>query len=255
MNVYFPSPALSPYVKLYRIVESEGELVNRILPDTSLVMALRFKGEVRAVMGDRGDHTLPAMMISGLRRSGRLINYTRAGNVLVIFKEGGAQAFLREPLHELYDLTVPLTALAGYNDLSQLEDRLGGADSHSSRIGYVEHFLLSRLRAHEPDRVVVAALAGIQEAHGILRMKMLADKLCVSQDVLEKRFRRAVGVTPKVFSSVVRMKSILSQATSKMRLAEAALDAGYFDQPHFNKDFKLFTGQTPTEFLKSPVRW
>jgi len=38
-------------------------------------------------------------------------------------------------------------------------------------------------------------------------------------------------------------------------LTETAFDAGYFDQPHFNKDFKLFTGQTPTDFLKSPIFW
>jgi len=254
MNVYFPSPALSPYIKLYRIIESEHELVNRILPDTSLVMALRFKGKV-SVVQDGGKEALPAMMISGLRRSGRLINYTDAGNVLVMFKEGGAQAFVQEPLHELYDQSVPLDVLAGYEDLHQLEDRLGEAGSHDSRIAHVEEFLLSRLREPRTDPLIVTALQDIHQAHGMWRIKTLAGKLCISQDVFEKRFRRAVGVSPKMFSSVERMKWILQQGTDKTRLAEAAFDAGYFDQPHFNKDFKLFTGQTRTAFLQSPVRW
>jgi len=254
MNIFLPSPALSPFIKLYRIVESDDELTNRVLPDTALVMALRFKGKV-SVVDDDGKQALPAMMLSGLRRSGRLINYSQAGNVLVIFKEGGAQGFLLEPLHELYNLTIPLDALAGYRDLAELEEMLGKAGDHASRIGHVERFLLSRLRAHKPDPLVKIALQDIHGAHGMLRMRMLADQLCVSQDVLEKRFRRAVGVSPKVFSSVVRMKWILQQGIDKTRLDEAAFDAGYFDRPHFNKDFKLFTGQTPTEFLKAPVRW
>jgi len=254
MSVFLPSPALSPYVKLYRIVESDNELTNRVLPDTSLVMALRFKGMV-SVVGDDGKHALPPMMISGLRRAGRLINYRQAGNVLVIFKEGGAQPFLREPLHELCNLTVSLDELAGYDGLTRLEESLGEARDHTSRIAHVEQFLLSRLREHKTDPLIAAALQDIHSAHGVLRMRVLADKLCVSQDVLEKRFRRSLGVSPKVFSSVVRMKWILHRGIDKMRLDEAAFDAGYFDQPHFNKDFKLFTGQTPTEFLKAPVRW
>jgi len=51
------------------------------------------------------------------------------------------------------------------------------------------------------------------------------------------------------------MKSVLQKGRSGQPLAQIALDAGYFDQPHFNKDFKLFTGVTPTEFFKSPLLW
>lgn len=255
MNVYFPSPALSPYIRNYRFVESQGDVVNRVLPDTSMVMALRLRGKVSFVADD-GHYPLPAMAMSGLRRSGRLINYSgHAGNLLVVFKEGGAQAFLREPLYELFDQSVALDALTGYGDLAQLEDELGGAHNHQACVACVERFLLSRLHYAKPDLLIAAAMKDIREAQGVLRMKILADKLCVSQDVFEKRFRRVVGVTPKIFSSIVRMKSILGQSTNKTRLAEAAYDAGYFDQSHFNKDFKLFTGQTPTEFLKSPIYW
>jgi AraC-like DNA-binding protein len=255
MNIYFPSPALSPYVRNYRIVESQGDMVNRVMPDTSLVMALRIKGKVSFV-NDDGNQALPPMVMSGLRRSGRLINYSsHSGNLLVVFKEGSAQAFLREPLHELFNQSVALDALTGYDDLAELEDELGEARDHQARIASVERFLLSRLHRCKPDLLIAAALKDIRETQGALRMKTLAGKLCVSQDVFEKRFRRVIGVTPKVFSSIVRMRSILGQAASKTRLAEAAYTAGYFDQPHFNKDFKLFTGQTPTDFLKSPVYW
>jgi AraC-like DNA-binding protein len=178
-----------------------------------------------------------------------------SGNLLVIFKEGGAQAFLKEPLHMLFDQSVALTDLTWYENLACIEDELGGAQSHDERIAHVEQFLLSRLRPAKPDLLVAAALQDIHQAQGTLRIKLLADKLCISQDAFEKRFRRVVGVSPKVFSSIVRMKSILHKGLNEMRLAEAAFDAGYFDQPHFNKDFKLFTGQTPGEFLKSPVYW
>jgi AraC-like DNA-binding protein len=35
-------------------------------------------------------------------------------------------------------------------------------------------------------------------------------------------------------------------------LAEVALEAGYFDQPHFTREFREFTGQSPAQFLGEP---
>lgn len=54
---------------------------------------------------------------------------------------------------------------------------------------------------------------------------------------------------------MVRIKSIIDQKQNNQNHIELAFDAGYFDQSHFNKDFKLFTGQTPSEFFKFPSFW
>jgi AraC-like DNA-binding protein len=105
----------------------------------------------------------------------------------------------------------------------------------------------------------------------LVRIKELADGLFISQDAFEKRFRRVIGASPKQFSYIIRMraivhgglqeamngglKSVVNGGAKRHPLTESAFDAGYFDQPHFNKDFKLFTGQTPTDFLKSPLFW
>ena len=86
-------------------------------------------------------------------------------------------------------------------------------------------------------------------------MKELADTLCISQDAFEKRFRKSMGVSPKSFSYIIRMKHIIANGVNKQTLSEIAYDAGYFDQSHFIKDFRLFTGQTPTDFFRSPLFW
>jgi transcriptional regulator GlxA family with amidase domain len=76
----------------------------------------------------------------------------------------------------------------------------------------------------------------------------------MSQDAFEKRFRKSVGVSPKQFSYIVRMKAVVNGSRLKS-LSAIALEAGYFDQPHFNKDFKLFTGQAPGDFFLKPREW
>ncbi|WAC15288.1 helix-turn-helix transcriptional regulator [Dyadobacter pollutisoli] len=257
MNIqtFKPSLALAPFIKKYLIIESGEELVNRVLPETSLVMAFRFRGNV-SYLNDNAQNQLPVSVLSGLRKSGQLISYSKnAANVLVIFKETGAAAFFREPLHELHGISVSLDHFTGFRNISELEEQLAEANDHAQRMQLVEHFLQSKIAYSKPDALILAAVDRIRIANGVVRIKELADALFISQDAFEKRFRRIAGVSPKQFSYIVRMQSIVNGGLTKQTLADTAFQAGYFDQPHFNKDFKLFTGQTPSEFLKSPVQW
>lgn len=254
-NQYQPSEKLQPYVHHYLVMESEHERVNRILPGTQLVMAFRFKGQVSYVEHNQSKK-LSATMVSGLRKTGRLVKYHNStGNILVVFKEAAAQALFHEPLYELFEETVSLDLLTGYKNVNVLEEELSRASTHTERLQHIEHFLLARLRQHPPDPLVLSALQHIHNTKGIMRIKELASALCISQDVFEKRFRRQVGVSPKQFSSIVRMQSVIQSGFTKETLAETVFNAGYFDLPHFNKEFKLFTGLTPTDFMRSPVFW
>src|SRR5258708_13149960 len=102
IDVRIPAKLLSPFIKRYLIIECPDESVNRVLPDTSLVMAFKFKGQVsHLVQNDKKG--LSSFMISVLRKSGRLINYSKdTGNILIIFKEPTAHLFFTKPLIPLF---------------------------------------------------------------------------------------------------------------------------------------------------------
>ncbi len=173
----------------------------------------------------------------------------------MLFKEAGAGAFIKEPLYQLVGSSVSLDSFSGFQQVSLVEEQLTGARDNIRRIELIERFLLSRLHNHRPDRLIVTALQRIHLTKGVIKMKDLAGTLYISQDAFEKRFRRVVGVSPKHFSYISRMRSIVNGSLGQPTLTKTAFEAGYFDQPHFIRDFKLFTGQTPTDFLKSPVFW
>jgi methylphosphotriester-DNA--protein-cysteine methyltransferase len=102
---------------------------------------------------------------------------------------------------------------------------------------------------------VSEAISKIYSNSGAMKISGLANSLFISQDAFEKRFRRVTGATPKQFSTIVKMKSIIQQKSIQASFLDIALENGYYDQAHFNKDFKLFTGQTPTDFFNSPSYW
>lgn len=257
MNIvdFIPTEQLRPFIKTYRIIESEDELTNRVLPTTSLTIAFRCKGTVNYIKENEYDK-LPISTISGIRKSVRLINYSKNTATLVIqFKEAGAKAFFKEPLHELFEESVSLDNFIPQQKIAIIEELLAEAKTNNQKIAVIEQFLLSRLHNYKPDDLISAAITIIQSKKGVVKIKELADALFISQDAFEKRFRNAIGSSPKQFCYVVRIKSIIDHKQKNQNLIDLAFDGGYFDQPHFNKDFKLFTGQTPSEFFNFPSFW
>ncbi|MFB3385933.1 AraC family transcriptional regulator [Flavobacterium sp. LAR06] len=252
---FIPSEQLKPFVKVYRIIESQDEMTNRVLPSTSLAISFRCKGNVNYIRENQHEN-LPISTISGIRKSVRLINYSEDTTTIVIqFKEAGAKAFFKEPLHELFEESVSLDNFIPQQKIAIIEELLAEAKTNNQKIAIIEQFLLSRLHDYKPDKLIAAAIAIIQSKKGVVKIKELANALYISQDAFEKRFRKTIGSSPKQFCYVVRIKSIIDQKQHNQNLIDLAFDAGYFDQPHFNKDFRLFTGQTPSEFFKFSSFW
>jgi len=191
MDVYIPTELLKPFIKGYRIIESQDELVNRVLPDTSLAIALRYKGQVN-YLTDNKNSNVPISAISGLRKSVRLINYSKdTATIIVLFKEAGATAFFKEPLHELFEESVSLDNFIQHRKISIIEEQLAEAQNNNQRIAIIEQFLLSILSGLKPDNLISAAIQKIYLTKGIIQIKELANTLYIStmlsKNVLEEQ--------------------------------------------------------------------
>nr|WP_295873175.1 helix-turn-helix transcriptional regulator [uncultured Chitinophaga sp.] len=255
MKTYLPSPPLQPFIQAYKIIESQDEKVNRVLPDTTPAIAFRFKGQVRYLAGEQ-PLVLPASVISGLRSTVRLINYQPdSAAIIVQFKATGAAAFFKTPLHELFEHSISLDHFFSRQQVTDIEERLSAATNDTQRAALLDNFLLSQLRFPKQDLLVLSALQQIHHVNGDINMKALAAASYLSQDAFEKRFRKAIGTTPKQMASIIRMRSVLQQTPAGKSLTHLALDAGYFDQAHFNRSFRRFTGLTPTAFFQAPLFW
>jgi len=176
-------------------------------------------------------------------------------NLLVVFKEGGLSAFSATPAHELFDLTISADNLFSINTLDEILQRLVVATTDKTRIDIMGAFLLQHLTANKQDLLIDKAIQLIQQHNGLVKIKDLAVSLHISQDPFEKRFRAQVGSTPKQYASIIRLRKLIDTFPTYSSLTEAAYEAGYFDQSHFIKDFRLFTGQAPKDFFKSSQYW
>ncbi len=250
LETYIPCDTLKPFIRTFIVQESAEASTYKVLPDTGVAIGFQYKGRLSR-LDDGAESPLSISGISGLSDHSRTFrNSPDIGTILVLFKEAGAAPFFQQPIHELFRESVSLDNFMLRSELLSLEEQLAEATEDVKRISAVEQFLINRMSTAEPDKLVLAALAIIHKARGDIRIKDLIEQLHVSQSPLEKRFRQAVGTSPKKYASIVRMKNVIKQYSPANSLTDLAYEGGFYDQAHFIKEFKIFTGDTPGKFFK-----
>ena len=257
MNIhrFHPSATLKPYIKEFLIIEADEAIKTKTIPDTSIVLTFRVKGDVFKTDGGKKCF-LPLNAVAGLRNSVREFYYLQQTiNVLVFLNEGGIKAFSKIPAHELFCQSISTENLFHAAELNLLSEQLAETKNNSTMVAIVESFLIKKLIDHTPDVLIHRAARLIKQQNGVIIIKDLVSSLPISLDPFEKRFRAVIGTTPKQYAGIVRLRNLISKYSIYDSLTETACKAGYFDQAHFIKDFKLFTGQSPKDFFQSQLYW
>jgi AraC-like DNA-binding protein len=171
----------------------------------------------------------------------------------VRFLPRGAWAFFGGlPLHTLANEVVDLESVLGpRSGVARLEERMAACPDLGAALVLLERWLVARLAdgppAHPTARM---ALERLEEARGAVPVDHVARELGVSARYLNTLFRREVGASPKSVARVLRLGRVLDALSAGGGdLAHLALDCGYYDQSHLNREFRVLTGLTPTEYL------
>ncbi|TGL59494.1 helix-turn-helix domain-containing protein [Leptospira sarikeiensis] len=247
---FVPREILRPFIEHFLIIESEEGMQNRILPSSSLVLSFRIQGTITS-QDEKSKTRLPYSAITGLRKIFRVLEYSpKTSTVLAIFKEAGASNFIKEPLHRIFGSTISLDDLISPRIIREIEEKLSDMKTNSQRIALIENFLISEWKDSQPDLLILDSIQKIHKSKGSIKIQDLIKGVPYSMDSFEKKFRSQIGTTPKQFSNMIRMKNLIDDHSEDKTLTESAYSAGYFDQAHFIKDFKTFTGETPKQFFK-----
>lgn len=247
------APALQPFVQRFLVVEFPSFHHDVHLPDARAVAAFSLRGRVRI---DGAGWAPPAAFTGPRERLRTHDHHDDHAVLLATFTPAGAAAFLRLPLDALTATTADLAdVLDCPAELDRLRDRLAAAPDHAHRITQLEAFLLGRIQVSAPDPLVAAAIDWLERGAGNQRIRDLTRHIGLSQSALERRFRRVVGISPKRYASVVRLRRAVRLRAAGADLTTVAHAAGYFDQSHFSNDFRQATGSPPDTFFRpSPVQ-
>jgi len=253
---HFPSAPLNTYINTLRYCEGLAPYRQvKALPTPALNLMISFDDVYHCY---NSEDTKPYLTCDdswsiGLWNRHHVIDWPRNMQLLIVdFKPGGAYPFLQVPLSELHNDIVPMEAIWG-NLAAEIREQLCSAPTIQARFSLLKQLLLAGLN-EVPDGLseVQYALSEIEHHHGSLPIKDIADQVSMSHNHLTRQFQRLVGGTPKEVARISRFRYALSNLviTQPIDWSEVACQAHYYDQSHFNNDFKAFTGHTPTDFLR-----
>lgn len=251
-----PAPDLADAVECYW--EGWGDmppLTEKILPRPGVELMFNLKGRhiVRELDGRHIGADYHGGWLSGLQRRYMLIETTGGSHfVAARLKPWGAWRLLREPMREV-SCRVPLIEDIWGNDATRLSARLAGAPNLYARFDLLEDHLRRRIDFQRRcDPGVIEASRRMIGSQGRTKISTLCRALGTSRVTLSRKFREQVGLTPKTYSRVVRISSLMTHLahTSEDSWAMLAEDFGYHDQAHLSHDFQEFCGATITEYLQ-----
>lgn len=172
--------------------------------------------------------------------------------VEVYFTPLGARRFLGLPLGEISNQVVELEDLLGTRVAGELVERLATAPGWEQRFALLDATIATRLAAvPSPLPAVAWAWRRLEQSGGRLAIAALAQELGCSRRHVVAQVREQIGLPPKTLARIVRFNRVvgLLERDDGARLAEIALDCGYYDQAHLNRDFRAFAGDPPSAFF------
>jgi AraC-like DNA-binding protein len=259
-KIFAPSKELSEFVKYYWTLDGEKEdtpLRNTIIPDGTMKMIFHYGDTYKHYSKNGESIVLPKCFLIGQLTQPYVIEPLGVtGSFVVRFKPNGFLPFATIPIKDIENTAVPLDKLFG-NDGTEVGNKILNAKSTSERIEIIETFLLKLLADKKTiDHIVQSTIDTIFDTNGQFSVNEFSKNTNINRRQLTRKFSTTIGLSPKQLSKTIRIQAALKAMLNKeyTNLTNLAYENEYFDQAHFIKDFKEFTGLTPKEFYGDDLK-
>jgi len=259
-KIFEPNEDLKEFVMCYWTLDFPREdtpQINTIVPDGTMKLIFHY-GDLYWHHPENSTRFLQprCFLIGQLTRPYVVEPKGDTGTFVVRFHPNGFLPFATMPIKEMENKPIPLEQLYGQKG-SELEESILNANTTAERISIIEEFLLDYLTDLKTiDKIVKSIVDTIVTANGQISVADISKKNHIHRRQLARKFSSAIGLSPKQLSKTIRLQTTLKRLLTEERLkfTDLAYENEYFDQSHFIKDFKEFTGVSPKEFYGDQLK-
>ncbi|MCF8379200.1 MAG: helix-turn-helix transcriptional regulator [Bacteroidales bacterium] len=257
-EIYIPTFPLSQFIDhfFYYSGYNPEHSVDRFLPDGEVQIIFDLTDYPKFIYDNdtlKEIQSCQNVWFAGFRTEPITIPSGKESEMLIVqFKKGKAFPFLIEPMQNLTNFVVDAELVISPKIL-KIRERLLEATNPYEKFQLLEKQLLkiyfNKLKENPFVDFAVSTIIGTPKQCSI---KTISDKVGYSQKHTIKLFKEHVGVTPKEFLKVIRFQKAIQQIENQISVdwSQIAFDCGFYDQSHFIADFKVFSGFTPSEYIK-----
>ena len=179
-------------------------------------------------------------------------SYGESKMVVIQFKTLGAYAFLKQPLRHFTNNYIDLDFIFK-KEADEVWEQLQEANTINEKFLLTENFLYRKLLTTKiPSDKLIASIDLLLKKTATISVKEICQQHNISRKHLNFLFQEYLGISPKMLSSLNRFQSILQTISNSKpdKLTDLAYELNFFDQAHFNNNFKRFTGLKPNDYIK-----
>jgi hypothetical protein len=226
----------------------------RIIPDGCIEMIFILGDDIKRYTPENEFIIQPRAMILGQTIEPFYVEPMGYVNSFAVrFYPFGFANFITLPVKNLANKETPIDILFGEKPSKELEKKIIQAKDTSERIEAIENFLLGKLNDKAIiDNIVKSTIDAIFLTRGSTSINTILKNDLSKRRQLERKFFKQVGLSPKQLGKVIRLQTALKMLLNQQSesLTKIAYESEYYDQSHFIKDFKEFTGTNPKDFLE-----
>jgi AraC-like DNA-binding protein len=252
-----PHPILSPYIEKMYVFESGGRLPPQdrklIVPNANFKLTFTYcNGIVAHVGGKPFIQNENELSLTGLIDTPVMLDPqedTRTGTIIIEFNPLGAYRLFRLSYAGVTNQIVGLPDLIG-SSAKELQTKIAEASVLNQKLHLLQSFLIDLLKKATEDPIFDYCIQRISDAKGMISVAQLEKATGYSARWLNRKFSEHLGTGPKNLSEIVRFKQFYQAYSSGADIKEHMYEY-YYDQSHFLRAFKRFTGATPTDLQNS----
>lgn len=254
-QTYKPHSDLESIINCYWTLEvpaTNDYQKQRIVPDGTIEMAFILGDDIKRYTSENDFILQPRALVLGQTIAPFYIKPTGYVNTFAIrFYPHGFANFVTVPIKTLANKETPIEILFGEVNAKKLEQKIVQATDTNQRIKIIERFLLKKLsEQHTIDNIVRTTIDALLLTKGRVSINNILREDLSKRRQLERKFGKQTGLSPKQLGKLIRFQSALKMLLDEEEnLVNIAYENEYYDQAHFIKDFKEFTGISPKEFL------
>jgi AraC-like DNA-binding protein len=253
-------PMLSPYIAKMYVFESSGHLPvedkKLIVPNANFKLTYTWRnGMVARVGGWTFIQKENKLSLTGLIDSPVNLDPeqdAQTGTIVIEINPLGAYRFFPFSYAHVKNQIVELLDLIGH-DAEKLESRLAEATTLDMKLQLLQQFLIKQLEKSASDPIYDFCIQRISDSKGLITVAELEKKTGYSARWLNKKFTEHLGTGPKNLSEIVRFKEFYQEYSTSIKAQKfkGPIYDYYYDQSHFIRAFKRFTGFVPTDLQGS----
>jgi AraC-like DNA-binding protein len=251
---FAPGPLLKQHVQCYFVCETDMAVATVDHVFATGFVEILFNLDAAGPQQIKHGNTVQAPRVQLWGQTIQPFTFTSVGKHAMLgirFFAHSASCFFGEPPGVFNDRVTDFTEVAG-PPAHELCDQLLEAGTLEHRLMLVEQFLLARLLRFGQKNgkldMLHSLVLDLQRADAAENLNSLTRQYNISTRYLRKLFLRYTGLSPHLFSKIARFRKSLLVAQNNLPLTAIAYECGYYDQSHFIKDFRFFTGLPPSHF-------